>query len=96
MQIDDALLSRLETLSMLKIDTAERAEIIEQLSQIVAFVDNLSELDTQDVPDTFAMTEYATRLRDDEPHCETAVNDDILAHAPRNADHLFIVPKIIE
>lgn len=96
MQIDDALLGKLEKLSMLKIDDAHREEVIGQLSEILAFVDNLAELDTAGVPETFAMTTNATRLREDTPACDTAVNDDILAHAPQSDEHFFIVPKIIE
>lgn len=96
MKIDDTLLTRLEKLSMLKIDDAHREEVIGQLSEIVSFVDNLSELDTSGVADTFAMTEQATQLREDVPACDTAINDDILAHAPHSEEHFFIVPKIIE
>lgn len=96
MQIDDTLLTRLEKLSMLKIDDAHREEVIGQLSEIVSFVDNLAQLDTANVPDTFAMTDQATLLREDIPACDTAVNDDILAHAPHSEDHFFVVPKIIE
>ena len=96
MQIDDTLLSRLEKLSMLKIDEAHRQEVIGQLSEIVAFVDNLAELDTTGIEDTFAMTESATRLREDTANCDTSVNGDILSNAPHSEDHFFIVPKIIE
>ena len=96
MQIDDALLSRLEKLSMLKIDDTHRDEVIGQLSEIVAFVDNLSELDTENTDESFAMTSQATVMREDIPACDPAVNDDILAHAPRSEEHFFIVPKIIE
>lgn len=96
MQIDDTLLSRLEKLSMLKIDDAHREEIIGQLSEIVSFVDNLAELDTTGAADTFAMTDQATQMRDDAPECNTVINDDILTHAPQSEDHFFIVPKIIE
>lgn len=96
MQIDDTLLSRLEKLSMLKIDDAHREEVIGQLSEIVAFVDNLAELNTTGIPDTFSMTENATQLRPDVAVCETDVNDAILTHAPHSEAHFFIVPKIIE
>jgi aspartyl-tRNA(Asn)/glutamyl-tRNA(Gln) amidotransferase subunit C len=96
MQVDDALLTRLEKLSFLKVDEDKREEIIDQLSQIVSFVDNLSELNTDGVDDNFAMSDKATFLREDIPACETTVNDDILKHAPQSADHFFIVPKIIE
>ena len=96
MQIDDALLTRLEKLSYIKISDDKRSEIIEQLSEIVGFVENLGELDTTGVEATFAMSDASTPLREDEPSCNTQINDDILTHAPDAQDHFFIVPKIIE
>ena len=96
MQVDDALLSKLEKLSYLKVSDDKREEIIEQLSEIVSFVDNLSELDTQNVDDKFAMSDSATYLREDAPSCNATINDDILQNAPLSDDHFFIVPKIIE
>lgn len=96
MQVDDTLLSKLEKLSYLKISQDKREEIITQMGEMIAFVDNLSELDTDGVSDTFAMTAKSTLLREDSPTCNTQVNDDILAHAPNSSDHFFIVPKIIE
>lgn len=96
MQVDDALLTRLEKLSYLKVSDDKREEIIGQLSEIVSFVDNLSELNTDNVDDKFAMNDAATFLRQDTPKCDTKINDDILKHAPQSADHFFIVPKIIE
>ena len=96
MQVDDALLTRLEKLSYLKVSDDKREEIIGQLSEIVSFVDNLSELDTDGVDDNFAMNDEATMLRDDSPSCNNQINDDILKNAPQSGDHFFIVPKIIE
>ena len=96
MQVDDALLTRLEKLSFLKVGDDKREEIISQLSEIVSFVDNLSELDTTGVDDNFAMNDSCTPLREDVASCNTAVNDDIIKNAPNSADHFFIVPKIIE
>ncbi len=96
MQVDDALLQRLEKLSFLTIEEDKREEIIGQLSGIVDFVDNLSELNTEDVDDNFAMNESGTPVREDKSSCDSAINDDILEHAPRSEEHFFIVPKIIE
>lgn len=96
MQVDDALLKRLEKLSYLHVSDEKREEIVAQLSEIVSFVDNLAELDTENVDETFAMLEKGTRLREDIPLCDTAVNEEILHHAPASIDHFFIVPKIIE
>ena len=96
MQVDDALLMRLEKLSYLKVSDDKREEIITQLSEIVSFVDNLSELDTTGVDDNFAMSDMATPLREDIVHSNPQISEDILSHAPQSADNFFIVPKIIE
>jgi aspartyl-tRNA(Asn)/glutamyl-tRNA(Gln) amidotransferase subunit C len=96
MQVDDALLSKLEKLSFLKVSDDKREEIINQLSEIVSFVDNLSELNTDGVDDQFAMNENETFTRKDVPACDVSVNNAILNNAPQSGDHFFIVPKIIE
>ncbi|MDQ7045674.1 MAG: Asp-tRNA(Asn)/Glu-tRNA(Gln) amidotransferase subunit GatC [Sulfurimonas sp.] len=96
MQVDEALLKRLEKLSYLKIADDKREEIINQMSEMVTFVDNLSQLNTDGVDDNFAMSDTSTYLREDKPTCDTGVNDSIIKNAPKSADHFFIVPKIIE
>jgi len=96
MQVNDALLTKLEKLSYLKIDEDKRQEIISQLSEIVNFVDNLSQLDTSGIDDNFAMRDMATPLREDSISSNPSVSHDILEHAPQSTDHFFIVPKIIE
>jgi aspartyl-tRNA(Asn)/glutamyl-tRNA(Gln) amidotransferase subunit C len=96
MQVDDKLLTYLEKLSYLKVSDDKRQEIVAQLSEIVSFVDNLSELNTQDVDDKFAMNDQATFMREDIPNCDSSINDEILKNAPFADEHFFIVPKIIE
>ena len=96
MKVDDALLAKLEKLSFLKVSDDKREEIIGQLSEIMSFVDNLGELNTDGVDDKFAMSDNSTRLRKDEPKCDSHINDDIMKHAPLSGDNFFIVPKIIE
>jgi len=96
MQVDDALLSRLEKLSFLKVSDDKRQEMIKQLSEIVDFVDNLSDLETQGVDDNFSMSDASTRLREDSINSSTSVSQEILTNAPKSADDFFVVPKIIE
>lgn len=96
MQVDNELLSKLEKLSFLKVSDEKREEIINQLSEIVSFVDNLSELNTESVDDKFAMNDEATLLREDTPYCNTDINESILKNAPLSDDNFFVVPKIIE
>lgn len=96
MNVDEALLSKLEKLSQIKIDDSKRQETIGQLQNILSFVENLSEIQTQNDQAKFLMTQEPTQLRADTPRDSHAISDDILDHAPKSADHLFVVPKIIE
>ena len=96
MQVDEALLTRLEKLSFLKVSDDKRQEMIGQLSEIVSFVDNLSDLDTDGVDDNFAMSDMSTPLREDTVSSSHSVSEDILKNSPNSADNFFIVPKIIE
>jgi aspartyl-tRNA(Asn)/glutamyl-tRNA(Gln) amidotransferase subunit C len=96
MQVDETLLQRLEKLSFLQIPQEDRTQMIEQLSEIVSFVDNLSELDTNGINPTFSMENTPTLLREDKGMVERSINDNILAHSPHAQEHFFIVPKIIE
>jgi len=96
MQIDNTLLEKLEKLSHLTIADEKREQVIGQLTDIVGFVENLSELNTDGVEATFSTVEGGANLREDIPAAHPDVNDDILNHAPKSQDHFFIVPKIIE
>ncbi len=96
MQIDNTLLIKLEKLSFLEIADSKRDEVISQLSEIVNFVDNLSELDTNKIDSNFAMDDKATFTREDIPSCNKEINESILNNAPLSGDSFFIVPKIIE
>lgn len=95
-KIDENLLQRLEKLSYLQIPQERREEMIGQLSEIVSFVNNLSELSTDGISPTFTMNTASTYLREDIGSVNRSINDDILKNAPRSKDHFFIVPKIIE
>lgn len=96
MKVDDQLLAKLEKLSFLKISDDKRDEIKEQLSEIMSFVDNLSDLNTDGIDDKFSMSNASTKLRKDEATCNTQINEDILKNAPLSGDNFFIVPKIID
>lgn len=96
MQVNDELLVRLEKLSFLKIADDKREEIIKQMSEIVSFVDNLSELNTDGVKETFSMDDVSTHLREDTVSCDTAISQSIINNAPKSGDDFFIVPKIID
>ncbi len=96
MQIDSTVLSKLETLSRLHIDPDKKEEVIAQLSEIVAYVENLNERDTDHLDAAFSTLTGGTPLRADRPHSDPTIPETILQHAPRHADDFFIVPAIID
>ena len=96
MQIDNTVLEKLEKLSHLKIDDSKKEAVIEQLSGILNYVDNLNELDTETLDASFSTLDGGTPLRDDIPRKPNDIAKDILSHAPQAKDDFFIVPAIIE
>lgn len=96
MQIDHTVLEKLEKLSHLRIDDSKKEAVIEQLSGILNYVDNLNELDTETLDASFSTLEGGTPLRDDIPREPNDIAKDILSHAPQAQDDFFIVPAIIE
>ncbi len=96
MQIDHTVLEKLEKLSHLRIDDSKKEEVIEQLTGILNYVDNLNELDTEALDASFSTLEGGTPLRADSPREADDIAKDILSHAPQANDDFFIVPAIIE
>lgn len=96
MKIDDKLLTKLETLSSLEIEPQKREQVINQLSEIVNFVENLNELDLENEEATFTTVKGGTPMREDIPSNDKDVIDIILKNSPKHDGRFFAVPTIIE
>jgi len=94
--IDNSLLEKLEKLSMLKIEDEKKEELASQLTEILSYIENLNELDTDALDATFSTLSGGTPLREDMPKTNREVSQSIFKHAPNAEDDFFIVPKIIE
>ncbi|MCW1360757.1 Asp-tRNA(Asn)/Glu-tRNA(Gln) amidotransferase subunit GatC [Campylobacter sp. US33a] len=95
MQIDDALLVKLEKLSALKITDEKREELKKQLGEILNFVENLNELDLSHSEVVVSALSGGTPFRMDEVKMSQVI-DPLMQCAPKVQDGFFIVPKIIE
>lgn len=96
MIIDSTVLTKLEKLSMLKIDDDKKEELASQLTEILSYVENLSELNTDGLSPSFSTLEGGTPLREDTPKSQPEIAQNIFLHAPNSENDFFIVPKIIE
>ena len=95
-QIDSKILEKLEKLSHLHIEEEKKEEIIQQLSKIVSYVENLNELETDSLDSYSSTLEGGTPMRPDQPEQDREVPEMILKDAPKSRDDFFIVPAIIE
>ncbi|WP_120882111.1 Asp-tRNA(Asn)/Glu-tRNA(Gln) amidotransferase subunit GatC [Helicobacter pylori] len=93
MQIDDALLQRLEKLSMLEIKDEHKESVKGHLAEVLGFVENIFALETNDLKTD---TKLCTPLREDEPKGQPNIAKEILSQNKHSQDHYFVVPKIIE
>lgn len=96
MIIDNTVLAKLEQLSMLKIEDDKKEELAAQLTEILSYVENLSELNTDELDASFSTLEGGTPLREDLPKTQPDIAKHLFSHAPDTENDFFIVPKIIE
>jgi aspartyl-tRNA(Asn)/glutamyl-tRNA(Gln) amidotransferase subunit C len=82
-------------LARLGLEPGDEEFYAEQLSGILAHIDRLQQLDTEDIPPTAQIVEVANRLREDVPR-PSLDQADALANAPAAVDGFFRVPSIQE
>lgn len=95
MQADDTLIDKLSKLAMLDFAETERARIKADLTQMIAFVDKLKELDTTGVAPLLHMSPGNTLLREDVPG-NMLPHEEAMRNAPTNDGQYFLVPKVIK
>jgi aspartyl-tRNA(Asn)/glutamyl-tRNA(Gln) amidotransferase subunit C len=82
-------------LARLELNAAEEQSLQSDLSAILAYVDKLNQLNTDEVEPTTQVGESGTLMRDDEITNRPAP-EEMLANAPARSRNFFKVPKIIE
>ena len=82
-------------LARLHLSEEEIAKFQTQISQILAYVEKLEQVDVSGVEPTAHANAIFNVFREDTPR-DWFTAEDALANAPRSANQLFIVPKVIE
>ena len=93
--MDKKTVTTISYLSRLKIDDEKEEKIIEDLDNIIKFVDQLNIIDTSDVAPLTNPLEKTAKTRKD---IVTAKNlkKDLLEVAPSSNDDYFLVPRVVE
>ncbi len=95
MSIDEKQILRVAELARLDLTEQEKTEYARQLSDILAYVEKISEMDTADVRPTDHIVELNNVFRDDRVH-EYAGASALRSMAPRFEEGHVVVPIIIE
>ena len=82
-------------LARLRLSEEETARFQTQLLQVLEYVEKLKQVDVENVEPTAHANAVFNVFRKDESH-PTFTPEVALANAPRSANGLFIVPKVIE
>ena len=82
-------------LARLNLSEEEIAKFQTQLSQVLAYVEKLEQVDVGGVEPTAHANAIFNVFREDKAR-DWFTPEQALANAPRTANHLFIVPKVIE
>jgi aspartyl-tRNA(Asn)/glutamyl-tRNA(Gln) amidotransferase subunit C len=66
-----------------------------ELNAILAFVEQLSEVDIEGIDPMTSVTPMAMKKRQDVVN-DGGIPEKVLANAPVTEDHFFLVPKVVE
>lgn len=82
-------------LARLNLKPDERARLAKDLEAILAYVDQLQELDTRQIEPTSHVLALQNVFRKDEVR-PAKISEAVLNHAPKREGKFFKVPKVIE
>jgi aspartyl-tRNA(Asn)/glutamyl-tRNA(Gln) amidotransferase subunit C len=95
MQIDASTVKNIAHLSRLELSEKEETEMVESLSKILNWMEQLSELDTTNIAPLTHMSEEVNVMREDVARNELS-RERALLNAPKRNEEYFKVPKVIE
>ncbi|MEY4553188.1 MAG: Asp-tRNA(Asn)/Glu-tRNA(Gln) amidotransferase subunit GatC [Bacteroidota bacterium] len=95
MEVTPQLIDQLAHLSRLYFTDEEKASVQQDLQKMVAFVEQLNEVDTTGVEPLLHMGGRVNVLREDEVN-QTITRAEALSNAPGADDQYFRVPTVIK
>jgi aspartyl-tRNA(Asn)/glutamyl-tRNA(Gln) amidotransferase subunit C len=95
MSVDAATVRRIAHLARIAVAEDEIEHLQGELNAILAFVEQLSEVDVAGIEPMTSVTPMAMKKRTDVV-TDGGIPDDIVRNAPSAEDHFFVVPKVVE
>ncbi len=95
MKISKEDVLKVAELARLEFNDEELERFTEQLGNILEYIEQLNELDTENVEPTSHVLDISTPLREDTV-LKTLTTEEVLQNAPESEDDFFVVPQVIE
>jgi aspartyl-tRNA(Asn)/glutamyl-tRNA(Gln) amidotransferase subunit C len=95
MAVDIATVRRVAELARIAEPEDRLATLVGELNGILAWIEQLNEVDVTGVEPMTTCVEAATPFREDAV-TDGACPERVLANAPKAADGFFVVPKVVE
>jgi len=95
MSVDTATVRRIAHLARIAVKEDEVEHIEGELNAMLAFVEQLLEVDVTGVEPMTSVTPMVMKMRADVV-TDGEIADDVLRNAPAAQDHFFLVPKVVE
>ncbi len=95
MSVDANTVRRIAHLARIAVPDDEIPNLQGELNTILAFIEQLSEVDVESVEPMTSVIPMAMKKRTDVV-TDGGNPDAILANAPASMDHFFMVPKVVE
>ncbi|HIQ49005.1 MAG TPA: Asp-tRNA(Asn)/Glu-tRNA(Gln) amidotransferase subunit GatC [Aquifex aeolicus] len=92
--VDRQWVLKIANLARLQLKEEEIEVFQKQLGDILSFIDQLKELDTENV-EPYIQKAKATPMREDEPRLSLD-REKALMNAPEKDNEFFIVPRVVE
>jgi aspartyl-tRNA(Asn)/glutamyl-tRNA(Gln) amidotransferase subunit C len=95
MSVDAATVRRIAHLARIAVAKSEVPHLQAELNAMLAFIEQLSEVNVDGVEPMTSVTPMEMKKRPDVV-TDGEIPDDIVRNAPATEDHFFLVPKVVE
>ena len=95
MSLDKKTVARVATLARIRMTDEELDKYVPQLNNIIGWIEQLSEVDTDNVEPLPSPVDIKLRLREDKV-IDGGYAEDVLANAPEEMEDFYVVPKVVE
>ena len=95
MSIDNSTVKKVAKLARIEINEEEETTLITELNNILGWVDELKQVNTDSVEPMLSVFNESMQMREDKAESNFD-NNQILDNSPESKSGFFVVPKVVE